>query len=87
MSDTIKTLIAIIKSILVLQRSSVSGRVRFNRTKRKISDLYEFCLETEFDDTDAKAAEGLLDELAGKMNSGQRFQVSRCIDELQSFQL
>jgi len=87
MSDTIKVLIEMIKGILVLQRSSVSGRVRYNRIKRAISNLYEYCLETEFDDSDAKVAEALLDELAGKMGSGQRFQVSRCIDELQSFQV
>ena len=87
MSDTITKLLDLIKGILILQRSSVSCRVRFNRIKRSLAELYEYCLETEFDDSDAKVAEALLDELAGKMGSGQRFQVSRCIDELQSFQV
>ena len=86
MSETIKKLLAMIKAILVLQRSSVSGRVRFNRIKRALSELYEFCLETEFDDADAKQAEGLLSELQTKMQ-GQGWQVAKCIDELQSFQV
>ena len=86
MSDTITKLLDLIKGILILQRSSVSGRVRFNRIKRSLSELYEYCLETEFDDADAKVAENLLGELQTKMQ-GQGWQVARCIDELQSFQV
>ena len=86
MSEVIKALRLLIFGILKLQNSSVSGRVRFNRTKRAIADLYDFCLETEFDEADAKTAENLLSELQGKMR-GQGWQVSRCIDELQSFEV
>ena len=86
MSEVIKALRLLIFGILKLQNSSVSGRVRFNRTKRAIADLYDFCLETEFDEADAKTAENLLSELQGKMR-GQGWQVARCIDELQSFEV
>jgi len=86
MSEVIKALRVLIFGILKLQNSSVSGRVRFNRTKRAIADLYDYCLESEFDNEEAKQAENLLSELQGKMR-GQGWQVARCIDELQSFEV
>ena len=86
MSEVIKALRDLILGILKLQNSSVSGRVRFNRSKRAISELYDFCLESEFSNEEAKQAENLLSELQGKMR-GQCWQVARCIDELQSFEV
>ena len=86
MSELLKALLKHIKGILAISNSSVSGRVRFNRSKRAISELYDFCLESEFSNEEAKQAENLLSELQGKMR-GQGWQVARCIDELQSFEV
>ena len=72
--------------ILGVQNSNVSGHVRFNRSRRAIADMYLYCLEHEFTDDEAKQATDLIDELRESM-SGGGWQVAKCIDVLQAFEL
>jgi len=86
MSEVIKALRDLILGILKLQNSSVSGRVRFNRSKRAISDMYDYCLQNVFSDDEAKQATDWIGELQESMRGGG-WQVAKCIDVLQAFEL
>jgi len=86
MSEVIKALRDLILGILKLQNSSVSGRVRFNRSKRAIADMYLFCLNSEFTDDESKQAADWIDELRQEMRGGG-WQVAKCIDVLQAFEV
>ena len=86
MSELLKALLKHIKSILAISNSSVSGRVRFNRSKRAIADMYLFCLNSEFTDDESKQAADWIDELRQEMRGGG-WQVAKCIDVLQAFEV
>jgi|TARA_R100000501_G_scaffold14118_1_gene25757 hypothetical protein len=86
MSELLKGLHAHIIGILSIQNSSVSGRVRFNRSKRAISDMYDYCLQNVFSDDEAKQATDWIGELQESMRGGG-WQVAKCIDVLQAFEL
>ena len=86
MSELLKALLKHIKGILAISNSSVSGRVRFNRSKRAIADMYLFCLNEEFTDEESKQAADWIDELRQEMRGGG-WQVAKCIDVLQAFEV
>ena len=86
MSELLKALLKHIKGILAISNSSVSSRVRFNRSKRAIADMYLFCLNSEFTDDESKQAADWIDELRQEMRGGG-WQVAKCIDVLQAFEV
>ena len=86
MSDLLKGLHKHITGILKIANSSVSYRVRFNRQRRAIADMYDYCLENEWSDEEASQANDWIDELGETMRGGG-YQVKKCADVLQSFEL
>ena len=68
--------------ISLVVNESISGRAKYNRMLRLISDMHLHVIQTNFTDDEAKEAYVLLDQVSEKMNRGQRFRIQKITDDV-----